>query len=857
MAGRADRLWQELGALYDAAGRPTLSRLVRLGRTQRPPAAVADSTLSGWLRGQTVPGPGHTRYFLVMTAYLQSEAARAGRAHPAHPDHWWRELLLQARRERDTRRPARGTSTPERRPDGAEEGPAVLPSAPARRAVPDALSALPRPGAGFVGRDRELHRLLTLLDPSRADPSGSGTTVASPVAVSGLGGVGKTSLALRAAHEARRRGWFPGGVLFVDLHGAEADPVTPDNAVQTMLRALGVEPERTPPTPDERAGLHRSLLERIAAERGPVLLLADNAATSSQILPLLSGHPSHRTLLTSRSVLTQLGAHQLRLGMLAPDAALEALDTALKAADTDDRRVERDDAAARRVCVLCGHLPLALQIAAALLVADPGKPVAELAEELEDMATRMEFLDDGERAVEAAFDLSRERLTADQCRLFHLLALGPGPHVSPETLTASHGGRVPVRAVEALVRAHLLEPRDASGRWHMHDLVRTYAMARARADSRLEGELDDARARLLDHYITRAGGAREQLLSAMRSTAPGGSSVRAEALVWLDAERTSLVAAAHWAVQARHAPQAVELALHLGEYFGWRRLHDDAVAVYEHALEAARELNDSLAEGKCANNLGVSLRHMRRNDAAVETFRAALCAYARVPGTETGQGRTWQNLGSALSQLHRFDEAVDAYAQAVRIAEETADAHALGRAENGRAGVLIKQDRPAEALVCLHRARELLPQIEDPVLEGLVHNHIGRVLRRTGRLEEAEHAHRRARDVFLAIEDAEGEATCRNDRALVLADGGRFGEAVAEQRAALAVLHEVGARWREATVSHDLGLSLQGLGDLQEAAAAFRHAASLFREVDDRHDVGRCEERLASIDALVARTREA
>jgi tetratricopeptide (TPR) repeat protein len=729
---------------------------------------------------------------------------------------------------------------------GDAAGMAVHRRTPARRAMPDASSALPAPGPAFVGRGREMHTVLSLLDPAGPDTA----VLPVPVAISGLGGVGKTSLALHAAHEARRRGWFPGGVLFLDLHGAGDAAVTADNAVQAMLRALGVEPNHTPPTPDERAGLYRSLLGRIAAERGPVLLLADNAATSSQLVTLLPGHPAHRALLTSRNVLTQLGAYQLRLGMLPPAAALEALGGTLKAADPEDRRVERDAAAAREVCALCGHLPLALQIAAALLIGDPGKPVAELGSELRDMATRVDYLDDGERAVRAAFDLSRRGLTPEQVRLFHLVALVPGTDVSAETLAASHGSPLPVRTVDALVRAHLVEPRDARGRWRMHDLARAYAMAEVRADPLLQSQLGDARTRLLDHYGTRAGRARQWLLSPAGPSGHLGFPSRTAALTWLDAERTSLVAATRWAVEPLHADQAVQLALSLGEYLRLRRLYDDAVVVYEHAMAGARHSGDRLAEGKCANNLGVALRRMRHLDGAVDACHAALRAYEGVPGTAANRGRTWQNLGSALAQHRLLDEAVRAYAQAARIAEDASDAHALARAENGRGGTLVKQDRHTEALACLNRARELLHDIDDPVLEALVTNNIGRLLRRTGQLEEAEQSHRRARDMFLDMADPEGEALCRNDRGLVLADGGRFAEAVAEQRPALAILRDIGERWREATVSHDLGLSLQGIGRYEEAANAYQHAASLFAELDDRYYLDLCEQRLASVRAL-------
>lgn len=142
-----------------------------------------------------------------------------------------------------------------------------------RTPAPTALDALPPQAAGFTGREEELTRLLLALNPA----SGTGERRAVLVAaVSGLGGIGKTALAVEAAYAAQEAGWFPGGVLFLDLHGYDDVPVTADQALQSLLRALGVEPEHVPATADERAGLYRSML----AERDTVLILADNASSS-------------------------------------------------------------------------------------------------------------------------------------------------------------------------------------------------------------------------------------------------------------------------------------------------------------------------------------------------------------------------------------------------------------------------------------------------------------------------------------------------------------------------------------------------------------------------------------------------
>src|SRR5580700_7985282 len=120
--------------------------------------------------------------------------------------------------------------------------------------APVALAQLPALVMGFSGRDAELAQITALLDPARD----SGAAVVS--AVAGLAGVGKTALAVHAAHAARQAGWFGGGVLFIDLHGYDDAPVQPDQALDALLRALGVAAEHIPAGAEERAGLYRSVL---------------------------------------------------------------------------------------------------------------------------------------------------------------------------------------------------------------------------------------------------------------------------------------------------------------------------------------------------------------------------------------------------------------------------------------------------------------------------------------------------------------------------------------------------------------------------------------------------------------------
>lgn len=190
-------------------------------------------------------------------------------------------------------------------------------------AAPVALAQLPPLAAGFTGRETELAQVAGLLDPSAA----AGAVVVS--AVAGLAGVGKTALATHAAHAARAAGWFPGGVLFIDLHGYDPSPVQPGQALDALVRALGIPGEHIPDATEQRAALYRSALDQV---RDPVLVIVDNASAEAQVRPLLPGPGPHRVIITSRHTLAGLGARLLDVTVLDQAAAVQLLDRVLRAA---------------------------------------------------------------------------------------------------------------------------------------------------------------------------------------------------------------------------------------------------------------------------------------------------------------------------------------------------------------------------------------------------------------------------------------------------------------------------------------------------------------------------------------------
>ncbi|CAM5442233.1 Regulatory protein AfsR OS=Streptomyces glaucescens OX=1907 GN=afsR PE=3 SV=1 [Streptomyces glaucescens] len=225
--------------------------------------------------------------------------------------------------------------------------------------MPVATTTLPPRPPGFTGRSAELDRLLPRLAPA----SDEGTPLLIS-AVTGMGGIGKTALAVEAAHRARAEGWFPGGFLFVDLRGYDDDPVTADQAVLSLLDAMGVRGADLPPTTARQYDAYRALLTE---RRERMLLILDNASDPSQYVPLLPGTDHHRVLITSRDRPDALPVRVIDLEALDPAESAALIARALHDADERDDRATREPDALRELTSCCGHLPLALQIAAAML----------------------------------------------------------------------------------------------------------------------------------------------------------------------------------------------------------------------------------------------------------------------------------------------------------------------------------------------------------------------------------------------------------------------------------------------------------------------------------------------------------
>lgn len=606
-------------------------------------------------------------------------------------------------------------------------------------------------------------------------------------AVTGMGGIGKTALAVEAAHRACTRGWFPGGTLFVDLRGYDDNPVTADQAVLALLDALGVQGPDLPSTTAQQYDAYRAVL---AERRDRMLLILDNASDSSQFLDLLPGTDHHRVLITSRDRPDALPVRLVDLETLAPDESVALIARALHDTDERDDRAEREPDALSELAALCGHLPLALQIAAAMLRRRRSRDIASLVTEIQgaqDPTTVLGHGSDGtdlygrSLALRPVLETSYRRLPPDQAGLLRLLALAPGTETGTEAVAvlADVDTNAALSLLEDLAARHLVTPirnvtAPASGlRWRVHDLVRAFCAGTVARDAILREEGEAARERVLAYYCRWAEEADQRLRFVGEEPEPEGFADRGRALAWLDGERAGLVAATQWAREERFASAAVWLALDLVVYLDWRRYFDDLITVMSTAQEVAHRIGDSLAEAVAWNGLGSALQETGQAEAAIGAHTRARELY-RVREDRHREAISWNLLGIALAEAGRVSEAVEAHIRARDLFMVVGDRGRSATAWSYLGSALQRAGRLEDALEACTRALGLVRSSRE---SGLASNSLGTALWKVGRAADAVAAYREALEIYRDFEDWYGVGQALVNLALVQKATGEHAEA--------------------------------------------------------------------------------
>ncbi|NUR94491.1 MAG: tetratricopeptide repeat protein [Kribbellaceae bacterium] len=632
----------------------------------------------------------------------------------------------------------------------AKDGPRTEPSA-----VPQVRNDLPHDVTAFTGRRCELD---LLRDAARST---------SVVAIDGMGGVGKTALAVRAAH--LLTGDYPDGQLYLDLHGFTPgrEPVQPAEALRVLLTALGLPSARIPDGLVERAALWRS---ELATRRAIVVL--DNAADAEHVRDLLPGAGRSFAVITSRRRMVDLdGVRPISLDVLPGEDAEQLL-----IESAGGRRAGDIDEVLRR----CGNLPLAIRIVAARLRHRPAWTLDTLVERLRE----------GELAVSDVFEMSLRQLDPAQRRIFQLLCQVPGEDIDAYGAAALAG--IPLgnarSLLEDLVDAHLVQ-EPAAGRYRMHDLLRQAA----RADDP-DADPVPAITRLGDYYVTCLIAVKQLIkivvplpvVVSQPPTALPDLSSHDKGISWMDTEWDNLMATFTLAVQLRIDTLAVGLGqlvtIDQARRGGSAQLRD----VLEASLPAAERLGDRRMLASHRYVLGVLLMRMGRLTDAARELEAARVL---MDGDRIGEAMALFQLGElyehsdtarAVNLLEQAVAVLPADEAAVRPRVRTALAHALVRQETFDMAHEIAAD-VLEAVRDSDRqtARMCLDVLGRAAL-GLGDPH--------GALDYAE----QAVAVSQATQHAIFEANSLTDVAVALLHLGRPDEAEARQAEAVRILEQAG-----------------------------------------------------------------
>ncbi|MFB4300109.1 BTAD domain-containing putative transcriptional regulator [Actinomadura sp. NTSP31] len=529
------------------------------------------------------------------------------------------------------------------------------------RVRPQRPSQLPPAVPDFTGRGDQIGSMLALLS-----DGGDGDAPVSVSAVAGMGGIGKTTLAVHIAH--RLRGAFPDGQLFVDLRGAERDPADPAEVLGRFLRALGVNAAAVPESPGERAALYRSIL----ADRR-ILVVLDNAADETQVEPLLPGGRLSRAVVTSRTRLTALpGARLIELDVLTPAQAVGLL-----AHIAGPDRVAAEPEAAATLARMCGHLPLALRVAGARLAAKAHWSIAGFVRRMREQG-RLDELTQRGLSVRTTLHLSYQGLGPDARRLYRLLGLLDAPDVACCTAAAlldRPPGEVG-ELLETLVDAQLLDARlldtkahpavPGAVRYRFHDLVRDHARELCRDE---DGPDERAAAlrrafggllALTDRVVELVTGGGDALAPGRAVRYPLDEAVVERTLArapdWFEAERFGLTSAVRQAARLGEDGLAWELAVRSAILFQPAHYTDDWQQVIGDALPGVRAAGDLRGEAALLERATELACARRDYDRALRSVRAALRLFEET-GNPHGTALALRQLATVHRMTGRFGDA--------------------------------------------------------------------------------------------------------------------------------------------------------------------------------------------------------
>jgi tetratricopeptide (TPR) repeat protein/transcriptional regulator with XRE-family HTH domain len=678
----------------------------------------------------------------------------------------------------------------------------LLPAAPS----PHQLRA---PVADFVGRAVETEQLVRPLRAAIA--TGQGTIISG---VQGMGGIGKTELAYRVAQALADT--FPDGQIMLRLGGASLAPLTPMQALETVIRAF-LPQEQLPENLASLQARYRTLLHQ---QR--VLILADDARDAAQVRPLLPP-PGCALLVTSRTRFTLPGMTAIDLEHLSANEATLLLQKICPRLNT---------AEARAIAQACGGLPLALRVSGGILRNDRALDVASYLAELTDARRRLAQLrdpDEPELDVAAVLALSYTQLDAAARQVFRQLGVFVADFATEQALAVVEApADVTIEAMLRLLLRRTLVMYDAErGRWRLHDLVRDLARWQLEA----AGEAEAAQWRYARAAVAITQDIQEEYLA--------GGEKALLALARFDAERAHFDAGCLWA--QLHARTTAGDLLLLDAAQALRFIHElrydqrhEGIPLWEQVQAAAQRLGDRAAEGYALRNLGVAYARLGDIPATISYFEQALAIFRQL-GDQPHEGRTLDNLGLTYYSLGQLPKAIVYLEQALAIACEIGDRAGQGHALGNLGLTYYSLGELPKAISCYEQYLAFTREIGNRANEGTALANLGNTYTELGDTRRAIECCKAAHSIARAIGDRQMEGYALSYLARAQARQGDIAGGGSTYRQACALLQEISDRWGEAECNWLFGVTLAQQG-LREAALPLLRVALAYE-----HEIGHAE----------------